>query len=222
MKRVIFALSLGLNVILIATVLCAFLFTDSLFRHAIHPVLTSVSMERFASFPIRAGSTVFLGDSITAGAEWSVMFLGVDAHNRGISGDVTADVLARLDEVTRASPSRIFLLIGTNDLGHGTGDELAVANYETILDRIALESPDTRVYVQSVMPRGAEYRARVDTLNREIQRLATERGLPWIDLGPLLVDDDGSMRNDLSDDELHLNRKGYEIWRDVLDPWVRE
>ena len=91
-------------------------------------------------------------------------------------------------------------------------------NYSRILDRLATETPETRVYLQSLLPRAADYEARVLALNDEIRRLADERALPYIDLYPTLVDADGSIRNELSNDELHLLGSGYDHWRQILAP----
>ena len=53
---------------------------------------------RFQQYPIQPESTVFLGDSLTAEAPWGEMFANL--LNRGVSGATSADVLARLDEVS--------------------------------------------------------------------------------------------------------------------------
>jgi lysophospholipase L1-like esterase len=67
----------------------------------------------------KPGSIVFLGDSITDFFRVNEFFPGVYVINRGISGDTTDGVLNRLAEsVYELSPSKIFLMIGTNDLGN--------------------------------------------------------------------------------------------------------
>ncbi len=81
-------------------------------------------------------SVVFLGDSITDGAEWSEIFGNKKMLNRGISGDVTAGVLYRLDEVVRHNPKKVFILIGTNDLARGVESEQVISNIYRIADFI--------------------------------------------------------------------------------------
>src|SRR5215510_7190548 len=66
-----------------------------------------------------AGAVVMLGDSITDYADWASLVPDVVLHNHGMAGDDTAGVLRRLHLVTRSSPSDVFLMIGTNDLGKG-------------------------------------------------------------------------------------------------------
>jgi len=102
--------------------------------------------------PIRAGETVFLGDSITSDGDWEAAFSHLDSRNRGIAWDTTADVLERLDESLDGPPATVVLMIGTNDLFIGVPHAQTVRNVAHVLDRIAEASPDTRTIVQSVLP----------------------------------------------------------------------
>ena len=139
---------------------------------------------------------------------------------RGIGGDTTSGVLARLDQVISGQPSRIFLLIGTNDLAIGESDETIVGNINTIIERVAGASAGTQVFVQSVLPRSVGYRDRVEGLNDEI-RVAIEGRADWIDLYPLMLDEDGSIDDRYSNDELHLYGAGYTVWADAIAERVR-
>ena len=117
---------------------------------------------------------VFLGDSITRGGQWHELFPGVAVKNRGIGGDVTTGVLSRLDPITRGRPAKVFLMIGTNDLFRGTPGQEVAANVGEIVRRIGRESPDTRVFVQSVLPRAAEWADQVDRLNVALELTAKQ------------------------------------------------
>src|SRR5438105_5617872 len=70
----------------------------------------------FALSKIEAASIVMLGDSLTEGAPWRELTGCADLVNRGIGGDTTSGVLARLDEVLKLKPRAIFLMIGVNDI----------------------------------------------------------------------------------------------------------
>jgi lysophospholipase L1-like esterase len=176
---------------------------------------------QFGEFPLASGDVVFLGDSITEGGRWEEIFPSAPARNRGIGGDTSAGVLARLAQVTSAKPSAVFLMIGTNDLTTGASVEEISANVEAILARIRDESPSTRVLVQSVLPRGADYRSRVERLNARLAEIARDAGVEFVDLYPKFLDpSDGSIRNDLSNDELHLLGAGYRVWQTQLARYV--
>jgi lysophospholipase L1-like esterase len=176
---------------------------------------------QFSVLPVASHDVVFLGDSITAGGQWHELFPGVAAKNRGIGGDVTKGVLDRLHQVTSGQPAKLFVKIGTNDLFAGLSEDEIVANLVVLLERVHSESPGTEVYVQSVLPRAVEFRERVESLNRRYEAVAGEHGATWVNLYPLFLDEDGSIRNELANDELHLLGRGYEIWRDAIDAQVR-
>ena len=59
-------------------------------------------------------------------------------------------------------------------------------------------------------------------INEEIKKLCAEFGHTYIDLYPALLDDEGYLRKDLSDDGLHLNANGYEIWTSMLKPYLEK
>ena len=77
----------------------------------------------FRSLVSKKKCIVFLGDSLSDGAEWSELFSRQDILNRGISGDTSTGVLDRLDEVVRHQPKKIFLLIGINDIARDISPE---------------------------------------------------------------------------------------------------
>ena len=80
-------------------------------------------IEEFKKQPLDFGDIVFLGNSITAGGkDWSERLNEPNIKNRGIGGDVTEGVLARLDELIYFKPRTVFLLIGINDLWNLTPD----------------------------------------------------------------------------------------------------
>jgi lysophospholipase L1-like esterase len=140
-------------------------------------------------------------------------------RNRGIGGDVTIGVLARVNQISRGAPSQVFLLIGTNDLAFGVAEADIVANVRSIIDEILEESPRTAIFVQSVLPRAAEYRERIESLNRLLQP-SIDGVAQWVDLYPLFLDADGSINDTYSNDELHLNGTGYLVWREAISGYV--
>jgi lysophospholipase L1-like esterase len=177
----------------------------------------------FRGHPIRPGDIVFLGDSITDGARWDEIYPGLPAKNRGINADLTTGVLARLDDVTGGQPAAIFILIGTNDLPwfEYRSTQNILKTYREILQGIKDRSPETKVYVQSVLPRDRMYAGRVLELNRGLVKLAAEFGYAYIDLYSRFTDSHGSLKNDLTNDHLHLLAGGYQLWASILDPYIK-
>ncbi|MGQ0516039.1 GDSL-type esterase/lipase family protein, partial [Bacillus sp. D-CC] len=71
---------------------------------------------------------LFLGDSLTDFNEWDEAFPGIKTYNRGISGDTTVGLIHRLNQVISLKPSKIFLMIGVNDLAAKTPKENVLKN----------------------------------------------------------------------------------------------
>jgi lysophospholipase L1-like esterase len=173
-----------------------------------------VSLFNTLARPTTSPATVFLGDSITQNCEWSEL-LGVPVINRGIDGDTTADILDRLDAVLALRPQVIFLMVGINDIGRGVDPKVTVQNYSQIISRIHASNPNTIVYLQSVLPtrfHGNEMNRQVRALNQEISNLADNKTFIFVDLYHSFLQGD-EMSPDLSNDGVHLNGAGYEVWK---------
>lgn len=178
-------------------------------------------MELFNSLGGLKKATVFLGNSITERGQWHEILPGEIIMNRGIGGDNTFGVLARLGDVTKYKPKRIFLLIGINDLGRGLPIEVISDNYRRIIQQIKTESPKTKLYVQSVLPMNesilkADYlknkKDSVLKLNESIQAIARETGVPYINLHPVFADAAGDLKEAFTQDGIHLRPNAYVEW----------
>jgi lysophospholipase L1-like esterase len=178
--------------------------------------------EFFCHYPVNEGDIVFLGDSITDGGAWEELLPGVPLKNRGINADDTLGVLKRLDEIVEAKPLAIFLLIGTNDLPWWTyrKDTDILKTYDQILARCAELSPDTKVYVQSLLPRGKAYAQRIKKLNTALEALTAKHAFHYVNLYPAFVDANGMLRAELTNDRLHLMAEGYSIWVSIIKPYI--
>lgn len=173
-------------------------------------------------------SVVFLGDSITDDGDWSNLFPNSSVENRGIGGDTTLGVLNRLNQVIELKPSQIFLMIGTNDLCFGRSISDTISNYQLILARFHTELPDTKIYIESVLPfndtifpsRNLRTNGNIRQLNVEIRKLAQLYNYQYIDLTPAFTGADGRLPAQYTSDGLHLDDEGYLIWREQINALV--
>lgn len=180
-------------------------------------------VEVFASYDMQPGDVVMLGDSITEGADWQALFPLVRVHNHGIGGDDTDGVLQRLGPVTDRRPGKVFLMIGTNDIGKGLHSEREIVdNVARIVDDIRAASPATEIHLQSVLPRLRRRAEQVRSVNRGIEALAHDRGATWIDLQPIFDRGDAGMNLSLAPDALHPNAEGYLRWAECIAPLVSD
>jgi lysophospholipase L1-like esterase len=169
---------------------------------------------------------VFFGDSITQG--WSDdfrgKFPGLNVANRGISGDTSRGLLARVDEdVLALDPSAIVLLIGTNDIGVKVAPEDIAANIKLLLKKIAAHNPNIPIILCEVMPTsGAKQHRPVDQV-RKLNGLLTDmvRGnkqVTMLDTYTLFAGPDGEATLAEFPDLLHPNDIGYNKWKAGLWP----
>lgn len=105
---------------------------------------------------------VFIGDSITDGAEWEDLFPTLTIANRGIGGDRTDGVLKRLDSIYSTSADRAFIMIGINDFNSGMSVDEVFLNYKTIVNKLVEHG--MAVYIQSTIFAGK----RLEKLNTKI------------------------------------------------------
>ena len=100
----------------------------------------------FRELAITSKDIVFIGNSITNGAEWNELFPRKRVKNRGISGDTSEEVYDRLEAIVKGKPAKIFILIGINDISRGIEVETIVQNMKQIVEKIQNESPKTKIY----------------------------------------------------------------------------
>ncbi|TVQ15083.1 MAG: hypothetical protein EA361_06455, partial [Bacteroidetes bacterium] len=200
---------------------------DSTFRFYFYDQRYSL----FQVLPDTPGEIIMLGNSITNGANWSELFNNPNIRNRGISGDNTFGILHRLEEVTASRPEKIFLLIGINDISKETPVEVILNNYRRIVERIREDSPDTRLYLQSIMPTSNEFdhfpraynrEKEIEAVNQGIEMLAARYGATFIDLHPHFLDEHGKLNKEFTNDGLHLMGEGYLHWARILRPYIEE
>jgi lysophospholipase L1-like esterase len=168
----------------------------------------------------RAGPVVFLGDSLTEAGHWGEYFPGLDAVNAGRSGDTTADVQDRLDEVIERHPSVVVVMVGTNDFGLRATVEQVVRGTENILWTLHHRLPDARIVVVSVLPRERERAEWIRQVNIHVRQFAPTVKAEFVDLWPTFAEEDGELSPRFTSDRLHVNEAGYAAWADALRPYL--
>jgi lysophospholipase L1-like esterase len=175
----------------------------------------------FQTESVPEGRVIFLGNSITEGGQWKKLTGDTTVVNRGIGGDITFGVLKRLTEIIKSQPSKLFLLIGINDIGKDIPDAVIADNISKIIERFKKESPATIIYVHSILPVNPEVKNfpqhydkndHVKKANGFIRKVTEETHVNFIDINKVFADKRGLLNAAYSPDGLHLNAKGYEVW----------
>lgn len=192
---------------------------------------------RYSSFQAlpacNEGDIVFIGNSITNMMNWYEAFGSrQDIRGRGNSGGLTQEILNNLESMIAGNPSKVFLMIGTNDLGGSEAPANVAARIQQILARVRSEAPQATVYYQSVLPslNGNRSKARIEATNDSVKNWMARQNdakLVYIDLYSKLAAADGAMSNvanmnadAYSFDGLHLTQKGYRIWMETIKEYV--
>jgi lysophospholipase L1-like esterase len=192
------------------------------------PTMTELYATRTAKFeaePVVTGRIIFFGNSITQGGDWARLTGDSTVLNRGIGGDVTFGLRHRLPDITVRQPSKLFILIGINDISRDIPNAVIAANYRAIIDEVHSASPTTTIYVQSILPVNPDVPnfpqhydkgAHVLAVNRLLRAVARETHAHYVDLHPLFLDARGRLDARYTGDGLHLNALGYQRWVDYL------
>ncbi len=167
---------------------------------------------------------VFLGDSITQDYPVSEFYSDEHVYNRGIGGDTTEGVLKRLDvSVFELQPKTVVMLIGTNDFALlDATPEMVSANIERIITMIKAFDPTIEIILESIYPVnpkidpftvGKRTNSSIMKTNMMLKQLSH---VTFVDVYPLLIDQDGNLDRAYSHDGLHVNMKGYRMITDVI------
>src|SRR5690606_26696224 len=168
---------------------------------------------------------IFFGNSITERGPWQEL-LGrkYKVGNRGIGGDNTFGMKARIADVVRSGPKKIFLMMGINDVGRGLPIAWTLRNYEDIILIIQKASPGTKIYLQSTLPLNESVlkydyllgkEDLVRELNKGIETLAEKYNLVYVNLKEALADD-YVLKEEYTMDGIHVNTDAYICWVNYL------
>jgi lysophospholipase L1-like esterase len=167
---------------------------------------------------------VFHGDSITDGWRLNEYFPGMDYVNRGISGQITGEMLGRMQaDVIAHKPQAMLILAGTNDIARGVPVGTIQNNLTMIAD--LCEFHKIKVILASILPVSDHHKdknprfamtvtrppAVIRDLNAWMASFAKKRGFTYLNYYDATVDSGGFLKAELADDGLHPNSAGYRI-----------
>jgi len=173
---------------------------------------------------------VFMGDSITDSWDSPInggFFPGKPYFDRGISGQTTPQMLIRFrPDVIDLKPKVVVILAGTNDIAGNTGPTTLEAIEENLTSMAELATANgIRVVLASLLP-VSDYEVRngkpiiqtvhrppdqILALNKWMKEYAAVHHHTYLDYFSAMVDDKGFLKDELSNDGLHPNVKGYAV-----------
>lgn len=174
---------------------------------------------------------VFMGDSITDSwddPKYGGFFPGKPYLDRGISGQTTPQMLLRFRaDVIDLKPKVVIILAGTNDIAGNTGPMTLQAIEDNLASMVELaRAHKIRVVLAALLPISDYEKTgegkpiirsqqrppeKISALNQWIREYSAANDLVYLDYFSATADERGFLRDELSEDGLHPNQKGYEI-----------
>lgn len=175
---------------------------------------------------------LFLGDSITDFYDLDKYYKDFPVVNSGISGNTTDDILDDMkNRVYDYNPSKVFLLIGTNDLIHNKSVDEIVDNIKKIIDEINESRPQTKIYLESIYPVNKDIdedmvnvrdNKDIKKINKELEKYCKDSNCTYLNIYDELINKDGNFDEKYTDDGLHPNDKGYEVVTKELKKYLED
>ena len=178
---------------------------------------------------VKEPAIIFIGDSIVEYFPLhELMQSPKTLVNRGIRGYKTDLLLENLDaHLFGQALDKVFLSIGTNDIGKEMPQAETLGNLEAVVQEISRDYPLAQIQLLSVLPvneqeqyKGTVYirtNEKIQALNRAYQELAQAYyQVSYVDVYSSLLDEVGQLAEAYTTDGLHLSVAGYRILAQAL------
>ncbi len=193
-----------------------------------------LQMGLFNLYKTRQADIVMLGNSLTAGVNWSELLGRANVISRAIPGDITQGFKARLDQVLKLKPKIVFVMGGLNDIYSWIPVEEVFTNYVKVLS--TLQANGITPIVQLTTYVAKDYakdwggtpqvnlgrNKEVDRLNKMLSDYAASNKIEVINLLPSIATRDGYLKPDLSWDGVHFKAEAYRIWAREVERVLRK
>lgn len=178
---------------------------------------------------------VLFGDSITQFYPVDDIYDNYQIIGSGVSGYTTVDLLDRMVEMLyQYNPTKVFLLIGTNDIMLDTSEEKledTVDNIKKISEDIKKYRPNAKLYIESIYPVNKSLNKEmvnqrtneaIKSMNKKIEEYCKKEKISYINIYDELTDEDGNFDKKYTNDGLHPNDLGYAKITKLLLPYIYE
>ena len=176
---------------------------------------------------------LFVGDSITDRYSLKKFYNYNNklVINSGVGGYTTNDIIKRFRNlIEQYNPDKLFLMIGTNDIGDGTSKEDIIKNIDEIISMIKEKEPDTKIYLETIYPVNLDKRKQdkrrnnkiISDINKELEKYCKDNDVVFIDIYSHLVDENDNLKSEYTEDGLHVNDFGYEVITTILKTYIED
>lgn len=215
-------LLLGIIVIILGFIIFHFVTVD-------HNKVKIKTIKAYKDRYIIPENIVFLGDSITKLYDLDKYYPDNNVVNSGVSGDVAEDILSDMkNRVYKYNPSKIFLLIGTNQLVTDSEEEIIEQIFK-VVDEIHSNNPVASVYLESIYPVNNNIEKspaknrdndKIVDINNKLKEKSKKYKYEYVDIYSELIDSEKNLKEEYTKDGLHLNDKGYEVVTEIIKKYL--
>lgn len=177
-------------------------------------------VELYSTEEIPDNPIVFIGDSLTDRYDLSKYYPDLPVINRGVGGDFATGLWDRKHLLgLEKDPQAIFVMIGTNNFIYNNQLFSYLSDVEKFLLYLKENAPNSRIFLHSICPMAKSVNVSPQTIqetNKELEKLAQNNNITYIDLYSLFADENGYIRSELTVDGVHFTPLGYKIWTDKV------
>ena len=180
-------------------------------------------------------NVVIFGDSITEFYPVNDIYDNYQIIGSGKSGYKTTDLLDNMEDLLyKYNPTKVIMLIGTNDILKDTSEEKqkeTVDNIKKICNEIKKNRPKAKLYIESLYPIdengdknmiGDRTNEAIKNINKDLKEYCSSKKIRYIDMYDELTDEDGNFDDRYTNDGLHPNDLGYAKITKLLLPYIYE
>jgi len=170
---------------------------------------------------------IFIGDSLTEWGNWDKLFPNKNIVNFGIAGEKTYEILNRIEQIFKYNPSKIFLMMGINDLGENKSISEIADNYWELVNKVTQKCSNVEFFLISILPVDNNRwknlgltPTNINTVNKLIKDIAKDFNAKYLNIAPAFADKSGYLNNIFTTDGLHLSKDGYKEWKKEIENFI--
>ena len=173
-----------------------------------------------------SGSILFVGSSSIRG--WRSLpqdYPDRKILNRGFGGSEFKDANHYFNRIiSKYKPSQVVIYEGDNDIASGKSPEQVFNSFLEFVDKMEKGLPNTQLVILSIKPSISRWEKFPDmqAVNQRMREYASEKKwITFVNVATPMLDENGEPKAELFlGDGIHMKEKGYEIWREVLEPYL--
>jgi lysophospholipase L1-like esterase len=212
---------------LVFLVLCQFVFFSSIAQETDRfQAEVDGIVEKYQNLEWEKGGIVFTGSSSIR--LWKTLeqdFPKANIINTGFGGSQTHHLINHLDKlVLNFEPQKIFIYEGDNDINAGKPVRQILEEFYEIMEKVSAVLPEAQFYFISAKPSPSRWdkKGQYELFNEQLKKFAMNHpNANYIDIwGPMLTKDGKPKPELFIEDNLHMNAKGYAIWKKAVKPYL--